>query len=169
VKQIYKLSSIQELLEKLNSQEYVCLDTETAKLGSDIRLIQVYQPSWDQVLLFNVDESSIHKQIIWSILVEYKLILHNACYDFGCFKKDISSFTNSNDWEDTFYLLRLAVPELNTKDGFSLDEGFKWCLGYDPYKDAGLNKKKLQTSFERITVKDKSKQGKIRSRARKTQ
>ena len=159
MKQIYKLSSIKELLEKLNSQEYVCIDTETAKLGSDIRLIQVYQPSWDQVLLLIVDELSIHKQIIWDILVKYKLIFHNGCYDFGCFKKDISSFTKSNDWEDTFYLLRLAVPELNTRDGFSLDEGFKWCLGYDPYKQAGLNKKKLQTSFERLQVKDKYVEG----------
>ena len=156
---IYKLSSIKELLEKLNSQEYVCLDTETAKLGSDIRLIQIYQPSWDQVLLLNVDEDPTTKQILWEILVKYKLILHNGCYDFGCFKQDISVFTKPTDWEDTFYLLRLAVPELNTRDGFSLDEGFKWCLGYDPYKQASLNKKKLQMSFERLMVKDKYVEG----------
>lgn len=156
---IYKLSSMKELLEKLNSQEYVCLDTETAKLGSDIRLIQIYQPSWDQVLLLNVDEDPTTKQILWEILVKYKLILHNGCYDFGCFKQDISVFTKPTDWEDTFYLLRLAVPELNTRGGFSLDEGFKWCLGHDPYNKEGLNKKKLQMSFERLMVKDKYVEG----------
>lgn len=152
---IYTYGSVPILLRQLNKQEIICVDTETAKLGSDIRLIQIYQPSWDQVLLFDVGENQLHKQMIWDILSDYgDLILHNGCYDFGCFKKDILNFTKPKSWEDTFYLLRLGVPELNTKDGFSLDEGFKWCLGYDPYKQAGLVKSKLQVSFERKMVKD---------------
>lgn len=150
---IYKHSSIKELLGALDPSKEVYLDTETGKLGSDIRLIQIYQEHWPQVLLFEAPDVSI--SVLWDIVREYKLIGHNILYDFGCFKKDINqALKTPREWEDTFYLLRLVAPELNTKKGFSLDSGMEWAIGYCPYTKAGLNKKQLQMSFERIKVKD---------------
>lgn len=153
MEKIYKHSSIKELLEVLDPSKEVYLDTETGKLGSDIRLVQIYQEHWPQVLLFEAPSVSI--SVLWDIVREYKLVGHNILYDFGCFKKEISHpLQTPKEWEDTFYLLRLVAPELNTKKGFSLDSGMEWAIGYCPYTRAGLNKKQLQMSFERIKVKD---------------
>jgi len=150
---IYKLSSISELLKVLKPEEPVYLDTETSKLGSDIRLIQVYQEAWKQVLLF--DTCLINPQIVWDIIQPYTLIGHNITYDFGCFRKDIKDFKMPEHWEDTFYLSRLVWPELNTGNGFTLDSCLTEAIGYDPYKMEGLNKKQYQMSFERLKIKDK--------------
>lgn len=140
-------------MESLDPTKEVFVDTETSKLGSDIRLIQVYQSAWDKVLLFDTQTTSV--DIIWNILQPCYLIGQNFLYDLNCFKNDIKGeFKAPIKWEDTFYALRLVAPELNVKDGFSLDAGLEWALGYDPYKMAGLSKKKLQLSFERLKHKD---------------
>jgi len=147
---IYKLSSISELLKELKPEEPVFLDTETSKLGSDIRLIQVYQEAWKQVLLF--DTRSINPQIVWDIIQPYTLIGHNITYDYGCFRKDIKQFKMPEHWEDTFYLSRLEWPELNTGNGFTLDSCLTEAIGYDPYKMEGINKKPQQYLYASIDV-----------------
>lgn len=157
MKKIYKLSSIQELLKSINSKEPIFLDTETSKLGSQIRLIQVYQEGWKQALLF--DTQIVNPAILWNILQPNHLVLHNGTYDFGCFRKDIQNFKMPDHWDDTFYLSRLTWPELNTGKGFTLDSCLEKAIGYDPYKMEGLNKKQLQMSFERIKIKNKYVEG----------
>jgi len=139
---IYKLSSVKELMESIDPSKPLYVDTETAKLGSDIRLVQVFQEGWKHVLELD--------------LQPHYLIGHNFTYDLGCFKKDLPEgvFEMPRDWDDTFYLSRLTFPELNTGKGFSLDSALSYVLGYDPYAKEGLNKHQLQMSFERIKVKD---------------
>ncbi len=155
MQQIYKLSSTTELMELLDPSKPVYLDTETSKLGSQIRLIQVYQAHWEQVLLFDTADGG-SSLAIWSILQPNHLVLHNGTYDFGCFRKDLPEglFEMPRKWDDTFYLSRLAFPEWNTKKKFGLDAALTGVKGYDPYAKEGLNKKSLQMSFERIKVKD---------------
>jgi len=151
---ICREATLKEFLEILNPNKPVFLDTETSKLGSQIRLIQCYQSEWEQALLFNITKISLAG--LWAILQPQHLILHNGTYDFGCFRKDLPEgvFVMPKRWDDTFYLSRITFPELNTQNGFSLDSCLDKVLGYDPYKKEGLNKKTLQTSFERIKVKD---------------
>ena len=72
---IYKPSSIKELLEELNPQETVFLDTETSRLGSDIRLIQVYQEGWAQAHLF--DTQKVNPEIVWSIFDFIQCTINN--------------------------------------------------------------------------------------------
>ena len=140
-------------MESLDPSELVFLDTETSKLGSQIRLVQVYQEQWPQVLEFDTTKVSVIG--LWTVLQPHKCILHNGTYDFGCFRKDLPEgvFVMPKEWEDTFYLSRLVWPKLNTQDGFSLDSCLTEVLGYDPYKKENLNKSVLQKSFERIQVK----------------
>ena len=152
---IYKLSSVKELMESIDPSQPLFVDTETSKLGSDIRLVQVFQEHWEQVLELDTTTNSIIS--IWTVLQPHYLIGHNFTYDLGCFNKDLPEgvFEMPRDWDDTFYLTRLKYPELNTGNGFSLDSALTHVLGYDPYAKEGLNKKHLQMSFERIKVKNK--------------
>jgi len=147
-KPIYKYSSNEELVRVLDPSREVFVDTETAKLGSQIRLVQVYQEGWDQVLLFNTP-------MVFIILQSYHLVGHNFLYDLGCLRIDLpeGAYKTPAHWDDTFYLSRLTFPEWNTGKGFSLDAALTKVLGYDPYARAGIDKKKLQMSFERIAVK----------------
>jgi len=151
---IYKLSSVKELMESIDPSKPLYVDTETAKLGSDIRLVQVFQEGWKHVLELDTLHNSV--LALWVVLQPHYLIGHNFTYDLGCFKKDLPEgvFEMPRDWDDTFYLSRLTFPELNTGKGFSLDSALSYVLGYDPYAKEGLNKHQLQMSFERIKVKD---------------
>jgi DNA polymerase I-like protein with 3'-5' exonuclease and polymerase domains len=148
---IYKQGSIQELVEALDPTQPVYFDTETSKLGSQIRLIQVYQEHWNQVLLFDTLNTSA--LILWTVVQPYHLVGHNLTYDMGCFNKDlpVGTFTMPEQWDDTFYLSRLTNPEWQE---YSLDKALTKVIGYDPYSKEGLNKKQLQLSFERLKVKD---------------
>ncbi len=150
---IYKYSSTEELMQLLDASQPVYVDTETSKLGSQIRLIQIYQESWEQVLIFNTD--TIKAYHVWVILTPYHLVGHNFIYDMNCFKVDGPEgiYTHPKNWDDTFYLSRLAFPDWNTGKGYSLDTALTNVMGYDPYAKLGLNKKQLQMSFERIMVK----------------
>lgn len=151
---IYKFGTLEELSASLDSTQPVYLDTETSKLGSQIRLVQVYQEHWEQVLLFDTVDTSV--SVLWFILVDKHLVLHNGWYDFGCFIKDMpkGAFELPERWDDTFYLSRLAYPKWNTGKGYSLDAALLQVLGYDPYAKEKIDKKKLQMSFERLKVKD---------------
>ena len=151
---IYRYGSPKELMELIDPSLPVYVDTETSKLGSQIRLIQVFQEHWDQVLLFDTMESSV--SMIWFILQPNHLVGHNFTYDLGCFRKDMpeDSFEMPEHWDDTFYASRIRFPSLNVGNGFSLDSVMTKVLGYDPYTKANLKKKELQMSFERLKVKD---------------
>lgn len=154
----YRYGTAEDLKSLIEPSQPVYVDTETSKFGSDIRLIQVFQEGWDQVLLFNTDTTSVN---IWVLLQPYHIVGHNLIYDFGCFKKDMAkgTFEMPVNWDDTFYGSRLKFPEWNTKNGYSLDAALTEVLGYDPYAREGLKKKQLQMSFERIKVKDKYVEG----------
>lgn len=158
---IYTYSTPRELLRALDPEKHVFIDTETSKLGSQIRLVQVFQEGWDSVLIFDTNAGASLTQL-WSILQSYKLVGHNILYDFNCFKVDLPKgmFSVPKEWEDTFYLSRLVHPEWNTAKGYSLDSALAAVLGYDPYSKAGLKKKELQLSFERLQIKGEYIEGK---------
>jgi len=141
---IYKKGSLSDLL-MLDSSKPVMVDTETEQLYSEIRLIQVYQEGMEQGLEFDVKQDRPGVDVIWDILVDHHLVGHNFLYDLFCFKADVVNFQKPKRWADTFYAVRLSHPEFQK---FSLDNVMANILGYDPYDEAGLNKKELQMSFE---------------------
>ncbi|MCI4435422.1 MAG: hypothetical protein JHC33_01245 [Ignisphaera sp.] len=149
MRNIYKLGTIPELIKQLQTDKSLFLDTETSKLGSQIRLVQLYQEDWAFALIFDTTNTSL--TVLWSIISSYNIVGHNLTYDFGCFRKDIPyAFKMPEHWDDTFYLSRLAFPEWQK---YSLDECLTKVMGIDPYETEGLVKKQLQVSFERIMVK----------------
>lgn len=142
MQKIYKIASFGDL-GLLDYKLPLLIDTETAKLGSQIRLIQLYQTHLKQVLIFDTKDISV--EVLYSYINDFHLVYHNGLYDAGCFKTDMGSlYTPTLHWDDTFYLSRLAFPEW---EKFSLDICFYKMLRYDPYEEAGLDKKILQKSF----------------------
>jgi len=127
---IYRESSINELMELINPDKPIFLDTETSKLGSQIRLVQCYQTDWDQVLLFDTTKVSLLG--LWAVLQDKHLVGHNLGYDLNCFKRDLPKgvYSVPSNWEDTFYMARLAFPEWQK---YSLDVCLTNVMGYDPY------------------------------------
>ena len=74
---IYKLSTPRELATAIDSSKPLFVDTETAKYYSDIRLVQVYQEGWDQVLNLDIKAISGQVELIWDLLRNCKLVGHN--------------------------------------------------------------------------------------------
>ena len=151
--EIYQVASIRDLLGCLNPDEPMYLDTETAQYYSDVRLVQLYQESWPQALVFDTKSgSSIN--VIWEIIKDQHLVLQNGLYDWYSIKADVGpEFTVPTKWSDTFYLARLVFPSWGSGN-YSLDKCLTKVLGYDPYEKAGLHKKTMQASYERLKVKD---------------
>lgn len=147
---IYKISTPRELAGIIDSAKPLFIDTETAKYYSDIRLVQIYQEGWDQVLCLDIKLLSGKAELIWDLICNCTLVGHNLLYDFYCFKADCTMFEVPANWEDTFYLSRLVFPEWQK---YSLDVCLTKILGYDPYEKEGLVKKDMQTSFERLSTK----------------
>lgn len=146
---IYKLVSPREIAFALDKTKPLFMDTETAKYYSDIRLVQLFQEGWDQVLAIDIKISG-QVELIWDLIRDCKLVGHNLVYDFYCFSGDCTMFEIPSQWEDTFYLSRLAYPAWQK---YSLDVCLTHILGYDPYEKEGLIKKDMQESFERMQTK----------------
>ena len=132
---IYKVVTMEQLIAATDFKQKAACDTETIGLYGKIRLLQVYQRHWDQVLLV---DSPNHLEVV-SYMSKLHSIWHNAHYDFTT----IAPRWSPDNFSDTFLLSRLAEPQ---HQEYSLDACLTRALGYDPYLKAGLNKKVLQKS-----------------------
>lgn len=136
----YLVVTLEEIVTAINPAKPVFIDTETAGFYGEVCLLQVMQEGWDNVLL-------AHKPGAFEIIImmgELNMVAHNCHYDFTTLQEQ-SGMTQwiPKNFEDTFLLARLSLPQY---EKFSLDETFKYVLGYDPYERQGLNKKVLQKS-----------------------
>lgn len=134
----YKFVSLEELEDALCVAP-LFFDTETDGFYGEIILAQFFQEDWHEVLI--VERPNAEK--LAKLLVNEHLIIHNASYDISTVQANLGRYWKPNKYDDTFLLSRLHY---YTKDKFSLDEVFKYTLGYDPYEEQGLNKKELQKS-----------------------
>lgn len=125
----------------INPEKYVYVDTETIGLYGRIRLVQIYQSDWDEVIIFDTNETPLYE--IYTLISKHTCVFHNGCYDMSCFIKNLGSEAVFNDWEDTFLAGRLCFPDLET---FSLDSMLERVLNFDPYEAVGIDKKSMQKS-----------------------
>lgn len=115
------------------------LDTETCGFYGKVRLLQMYQPHLDHVIL--VEWPSIYELI--TMLSKFHNVYHNSHYDVTTFQEQSETRWTPKNLDDTFLLARLAFP---AKEKFDLESVMSYVLGYDPYDRQGLDKKKLQKS-----------------------
>lgn len=132
---IYRLASMNEVVSATDTTKPVFLDTETKGLYGEIRLLQVFQEGWEQVLIV---DSPNHLTVV-GYLAKVHSIWHNAHYDLTTTAARFAP----KQFDDTFLLSRLAQPQF---EKYSLDEVMKRTHGFDPYEQAGLDKKVLQKS-----------------------
>lgn len=128
------------ILEDMIMPEPIAADCETAGLYGEIKLIQLYQKSWDRVLLIKVEDALTLAYLKHVLSAATAIIFHNASYDMSCFQNDGVKWI-PDQLQDTFLLSRLAFPR---QQSFSLDNCFNYALKMQPYLDAGLVKKEQQ-------------------------
>lgn len=125
----------------LDKEAYLYCDVETEELYSKIRLVQLYQSSWEDVVM--IDTRQVNLMDIYQLIKDYKVVWHNGHYDMTCFIKDLGTFATFKNWDDTFLAGRLVLAHL---EFFSLDCMLEAVLRKDPYKEYGLDKKVMQKS-----------------------
>lgn len=137
------------LKASLSKEAPLFIDTETCFLYKGIRLVQMFQKDWQEVLV--MDTTSVSLSEVYEEIKHAHVVFHNYAYDAACFVEDLD--LNENPFEtfdDTLLLSRIAFPE---KERFSLDLCFSYVHGFDVYEQFGVEKKEMQKSF--LTTKRK--------------
>jgi len=119
-------------LPSFNTTDPVFSDIETNGFFINTRLIQVYQPTTDNMIyVIDIDYCSL--DIVKGWLKQFWTVWYNASYDFGTLNMTTKRF------DDLIYLVKTAYPEWQA---YSLDVVIE-KLGYEYLYD-GLDKKALQ-------------------------
>lgn len=130
-------STLEDAFAQLKDNQPVFADTETDGFYGKVKLIQLYQPHLNHVVM--VEEPN---EFMLSLMLDrYDTKWHNAHYDITTLQQQTSTRWVPKRFDDTFLLGRLAFPH---KEKFALDEIFQYVLGYCPYSRQGLDKKALQ-------------------------
>lgn len=114
----------------------VFCDIETDGLYKDTRLIQLYQANMDTVILLDTDILNITD--IKQFLKDLHTVWYNASYDLGTLN------IVTKEFDDLFYLTKLAYPHFNVKLGYSLDKVIYQLKLGNIYDDLKIDKKAMQ-------------------------
>ena len=143
---IYKVTTE---LPELDKDKYLFLDTETKQFFSGIRLVQLYQEGWDQVIV--LDTNSVPLMDIYQHIKKAHIVAHNFQYDASCFIADLGSFATFENWDDTFLAGRLVYHYLKA---FSLDAMLEHHYRRDIYASVGDKKKLQKSNWSAPTLKE---------------
>ena len=135
----YRFATLAEAAKVIDPKMPLFCDTETCGFYKKIRLLQLMQAGWDEVIL--VEWPGDFE--VASFLSFYDSKWHNAHYDITTVQQLTETRWVPKRFDCTFLLARLAYP---TKEKFDLENVLEYVLGYDPYSKQGLNKKALQKS-----------------------
>jgi len=129
----YKVINSLDELSHINTTDPVFADIETDGLYINTRLIQVYQPSTNEQIVYIIDTDKIALDDAKEFLKPLWTVWHNASYDLGTLNIVPAVV------DDTFYLAKTAYPEWQA---FGLDNVLAklgWTKLYE-----GLDKKQMQ-------------------------
>lgn len=135
----YSYTTIEEVIKLIDYNKPVFFDTETNGFYGTIELAQFYQEHWEEVLFVNKPDPfllAIH-------LKAAHLVMQNAHYDVSTISTQIGSKWLPKDLDCTLLASRLHYCD---KLDFDLASLLTYALGYDIYKEYGLDKKTLQKS-----------------------
>ena len=100
------------LKASLSKEAPLFIDTETCFLYKGIRLVQMFQKDWQEVLV--MDTTSVSLREIYEEIKHAHVVFHNYAYDAACFVEDLD--LNENPFEtfdDTLLLSRIAFPAVS--------------------------------------------------------
>ena len=144
---IYEVVELKDLDTDLIKTEPLYFDVETGgeNYGTMV-LAQLYQEHWTKVKVIEFkNHPSYAMEFLLSIIEDCEIIGHNLMYEMKQFDKHTLDYKPFKLWGDTFYASRLVFPSWME---YSLDACLTKLLGYDPYQQAGLDKKVMQKSFD---------------------
>lgn len=124
---------------KVDSSKILFADTETCGFYGRIRLLQLMQEGWNEVVMVEWPDP----MLVAAFLSQHNVAWYNAHYDLTTVQQVTDTRFVPSQIEDLFLLARLYWP---AKEKFSLDDALVYHLGYDPYAKQALNKKVLQKS-----------------------
>jgi hypothetical protein len=134
---MYKLSSLQDI--EVDPNLPLFCDTETCGFYGKIRLLQMMQKGWEEVILVEWPDP----YLVAAFIDKYDTRWYNAHYDITVVQQQTSTRWIPKNFDCLFLLSRLAYP---AEYAFALDDVLVYLLGYDPYSRAKLDKKALQKS-----------------------
>lgn len=130
----YKVIASLDEIAHLKHDEPTFSDIETGGLYIDTRLIQLYQPTTDN-MVYIIDTDVIDEQLAKDFIKPMHTVWYNCSYDFGTLNM------TTNEFDDLYYIAKTAYPEWQE---YALDVTIR-NMGYSHLYD-GLDKKKLQES-----------------------
>jgi DNA polymerase-1 len=136
---MYKILPLEQASLLIDARKPLFCDTETCGFYGTVRLLQMNQVGWSEVILV---EWPSPLQLLM-LLQGNHTVWHNAHYDLTTVQQQTTSRFVPERYDDTFLAARLTQPEA---DAFSLDAVMARVVGYDPYEAQGLDKKVLQKS-----------------------
>ena len=131
------VATVEEALSLFDKRKPLFTDTETVGFYGRVSLLQLFQEGHDEVIMVRWPDPFMTAVNLSS----YHSVWHNAHYDVTTIQAQTSTRWCPDRLDCTFYLARLALPQLMTH---SLDVVMAFCVGLDPYIAQGLNKKVLQ-------------------------
>lgn len=136
---MYKIGVLEEVEQLLDINSKLAFDTETNGFYGRIETAQFYQEHWPEVLIvIKPDPYYLAK-----ILTDQPFVAHLAHYDITTIQEQTGTAWVPNNFDCTFYSSRLHFFH---RQEFSLDKVLTYVLSHDPYKQAEINKSKLQKS-----------------------
>ncbi|MCH9665977.1 MAG: hypothetical protein K0U41_09065 [Gammaproteobacteria bacterium] len=127
------------LMNLINADIPLMVDTETCGLYGRIRLVQFYQPQFEKVIL--VEWPNPYQ--LMGMLNKVHPVFHNASYDISTIQRNVGGLAwRPETLDDTLYLSRLHFYKI--KEGFKLDQCVEYATGSNPYNELDQQKKELQ-------------------------
>ena len=135
----YSVVTLDQLFSACSNKEPLFVDTETIGFYGEVRSLQAFQESWDEVLIAEWPDPMLTA----AKLACLHQVWYNAHYDITTLQQQTETRFIPRKVDCCFLLSRLHYAD---KPAFSLDSVLEYALGYDPYRKQGLDKKVLQKS-----------------------
>lgn len=133
---IYKVVDLDFVFEQIDPSQDLAFDTETIGKYGKIRLAQFYQRGWESALIVEYPDPT-ELLIKFNSIKQCNIVMQYAHYDISTIQELTGSRWIPDNFSDTFLLARLGFPHL---DKYSLDDLISYCLDFDPYTKAEINK-----------------------------
>jgi len=128
---IYEIVPLKFVLRQIDPAKVLFFDVETDGLYGDIMLAQFMQTGWEEALLVERPDTTLLSQLVNNS----EIVAHTVSYELSC----------TNTIPEKFHCTQMAGKlHFFKEDKMTLDQLYTYALRYDPYVEAGLDKKVMQ-------------------------
>ena len=153
----FRVVTLDEVEAKIDSTKLLFYDSETfntskqyeKKFYGRVRLAQFMQEGWDEALIVDMYVGNSNDTVgrLRDIIYANNIVGHTVSYDYQTLQEEDGNRYRAIDLDkinDTLHIMREVYPISNS---FALPMLYSLTLGYNPYDQLGLDKKKLQKMY----------------------